>query len=357
MTIRSLINHFLHKMKSCLRNVSGQIQLKESITGLGECKTPYLPIAIFDLNNIQLTEQGDLIELRSFEFGASSDAANPSLATFAIQNNIAYNNTSFFLKDIRDNLKRQSNKPTVVIDGPALLLPYYTTHFGHFTGECLGTIISLSKVKQLEGRKLFYIAPNSFEPIINQYGNLERLQKIDSKLAYENNVIFTNASLLPRLSPWQNLSLCSQIFSSLDTPLPENLAPPKKVFLTSGRPSRIQNIDEVINYLEVKDFYICRPDQIPFEQCLRIIRDAECLISENGSITHNLLISRIKPFNILASADWKKLSPEEFAGGGIYNSYKSYLANYIECKTTNTMSHHAFSDQLVVNLTDMDKLV
>lgn len=355
MTIQSLIDFCLDKLKSCLRDLSGRLQVKESITGLAECNTSYLPIVIFDLNNIVIPDHGKRIELRSFNFGGDTDAMEPSFATFAIENNIAHNNTPFFLKDIRGNLKQQSNKPTVVIDEPALLLPYYTTHFGHFTGDCLGAIIALSKTKLLEGRKLFYIAPNSFDSIINLYGNSDVLRKIDSSQAYKNNLIFSNASLLPRLSPWQNLSLCSQIFGSTNKSLPGNLAPPRNVFLTSGRSSRIQNIGEVIAYLEAKGFYICRPDQVSFEQCLGIVRDADCLISENGSITHNALISRNKPFYILSSKHWEKLSPQEFAGGGIYNSYKSYLAKYIECKTTNAESHHAFSDQLIVHLPDLNK--
>lgn len=357
MTAQSLIDYCLHKLKSYLRNLSGRFQVKESITGLAECKTLFLPIAIFDLNNIDIPEHGRRIELRSFNFGGDANALEPSFATFAIENNITYNNTPFFLKDIRGNLKQQSNKPSVIIDEPALLLPYYTTHFGHFTGDCLGAIIALSKNTLPKGRKLFYIAPHSFESMINLYGNSDILQKIDSRLAYENNLIFSNASLLPRLSPWQNLSLCSQIFGSANESLPENLAPPKNVFLTSGRSSRIQNIDEVIAHLEAKGFFICRPHQVSFEQCLRIVRDADCLISENGSITHNILISRNKPFYILSSENWRKLSPQEFAGGGIYNSYKSYLANHIECKTSAAASHHAFSDQVIVHLDDLNKLM
>jgi capsular polysaccharide biosynthesis protein len=357
MTMQSPIDYILHKLKNYFADLSGRFQLKESITGLAQCHTTYLPVAIFDLNNLLVPEENRKIELRSFAFGASNDENNPSFATMAIENNIAYNNTPYFVKDMRGNLKQQKNKPSIEINEPAILLPYYTTHFGHFTGDCLGAIIALSQAKRLEDRKLFYIAPNSFDELINQYGNSAVLQKIDSRLAYENNLIFSNASLLPRLSSWQNLSLCSQIFESVGMPSENNHVTHKHVFLTSGRSSRIKNIDEVIEHLSTKGFFICRPDLVSFEECLHIVRHADCLISENGSIIHNALISRNKPFYILSSDRWRKLSGEEFAGGGIYNSYKSYLANYIECKTTSTTSHHAFSDQLIVNLADIDQII
>jgi len=353
MTPTPLLRNLLTQLQKYL----GRFQFKESITGLSGCDTTYLPIAIFDLNRVRIPSQGKQIELRSIDFGESADTENPSIASFVIEHNIGYHNNAFFLKDMRGNLKQQASKPAIVIDEPALLLPYYTTHFGHFTGDCLGAIISLSHAKTASNRKLFFVAPHSFEKIITKYGNPSVLRRIDSKLAHENNLLFTNACLLPRLSAWQNLSLCSQIFGNVHAPLPFDDTPLKKVFLTSGRPTRIANIKEVIEFLKAEGFYICRPDQVSFEQCLAILRDADLVISENGSITHNILISRNKPFYILSSACWNHLSPEEFAGGGIYNAYKSYLTHYIECKTTDAASYHAFSSQIIVHLADLKNLL
>jgi hypothetical protein len=87
------------------------------------------------------------------------------------------------------------------------------------------------------------------------------------------------------------------------------------------------------------------------------LRDADLVISENGSITHNILISRNKPFYALCALGWNRLSPSEFASGGIFNSYKSYLANHIECQSTNTQSHHLFSGQLMVDLEKLKKVI
>lgn len=352
MNTTSAFQNFLTRLKRRL----GAFQFKESITGLTECRTIFLPVAIFDLLNLQIADIGKQVELRSFNFGDSVDLTNPSIATLALEDNMGFHNTSFFLKDMRGNVKHQRNKPSITIDEPAVLLPYYTTHFGHFSGDCLGTIIALSKTKLPPKSKLFYIAPNSFDHVINKYGNPDHLQKIDSKLALENNLIFTNACQLPRISSWQNLSLCTQIFGETKASLPADSTSFKKIFLTSGRSERIANIDEVIQFLKGDGFYICRPDQITFEQCLTILREADLVISENGSITHNILISRNKPFYILSSKGWDQLNQEEFAGGGIYNAFKAYLTKYIECNTTGLPSYHRFSSQIIVDLDDIKNL-
>ena len=144
------------------------LTLKESITGLSESKTPFLPIPIFDLKQVQIPRLGSRVELHSFAFGESADPSNPSFATIALENNVGHHYTHHFLGDMRGSLKQQGSKPTVVIDEPALLLPYYTTHFGHFTGDCLGAIIALSRLAPTENRKLFFIAPNQYDEIINR---------------------------------------------------------------------------------------------------------------------------------------------------------------------------------------------
>jgi len=289
MESRAQKNTLIHRLK----NILNGNELKESISGLRNSLTPFLPIAIFDLKQVEIPAAGSRVELRSFAFGEGSDLNNPSITSIALENNVGHHYTHHFLGDMRGNLKLQKNKPQITVDEPALLLPYYTTHFGHFTGDCLGAIIALSKLAPTENRKLFFIAPNQYDPIINQYGKQSRLQKIDSQQAFTHNVIFSNACLLPRISPWQNLSLCSQIFWEASSSLPTK---PQKVFLTSGRTERIENIEEVISFLSSENVYILNPKDHGFEETLAILRDADLVISENGSITHNILIARNKPF-------------------------------------------------------------
>lgn len=337
-----------------LKSQCGRLVFKESISGVPDCKTPFLPMAIFDLRQIQILPTSSKIELRSFAAGESADPENPSFLTLALENHQGRHYTHHFLGDMRGSLKAAGNKPTIVIDEPALLLPYYTTHFGHFTGDCLGAIIALSKLAPTENRKLFFIAPNQYDEIINRYGKQSRLQKIDSQQAFTHNVIFSNACLLPRISPWQNLSLCSQIFWEASSSLPTK---PQKVFLTSGRSERIENIEEVISFLRSENVYILNPKNHGFEATLAILRDAQVVISENGSITHNILIGRNKPFYVLSAPGWNQLSASEFAGGGIYNAYKDYLSHDIECRPSKTESHHPFSTSITVDLADLKAIL
>jgi capsular polysaccharide biosynthesis protein len=345
-----LKNTPLQKLMSKLR----QLTLRESISGLQNSLTPFLPIAIFDLQQAQIPPIGSRIELRSFAFGESGESNNPSIASIALENNVGHHYTHHFIGDMRGSLKQQSDKPTAVIDEPALLLPYYTTHFGHFTGDCLGAIIALSKFSPTENRKLFFIAPNQFDTVINQYGNEMRLHKINSQQASTHNLIFSDACLLPRISPWQNLSLCGQIFGEAVSSLSTK---PQKVFLTSERAGRIENIAEVLDFLRTQNVYILNPHNHGFEETLAILRDADVVISENGSITHNILIARNKPFYVLSAPGWNQLSPSEFAGGGIYNAFKDYLSNYIECQPSQKESHHPFSTLITVDLADLKAIL
>ena len=341
-----MINKLLKKLS--------RVTLKESFGDLSDYKTPFLPIAIFDLHQVKIPQLGSQIELRSFAFGETMDPLNPSFATIALENQTGHHYTSEFLAPMQATLRQQSNKSNVVIDEPALLLPYSTTHFGHFTGDCLGAIIALSKLAPTKKRKLFYIAPNHFDAIINYHGKRSSLQKINSQQAYLHNLVFSDACLLPRISPWQNLSLCSQIFGEVHPP---NHTSVSKVFLTSGRAGRIENIDAVIAFLISENFYILDPMTHGFEEALAILRDAKIVITENGSITHNILIARNRPFFILSSTRWNELNPTEFAGGGIYNAYKGYLGHYIECKLSKKKSHHPFSDTIIVDLNDLKAII
>lgn len=350
MKSQSQKNTLIHRLKKIFK----RNELEESISGLKTSLTPFLPLAIFDLQQVRIPAAGSRVELRSFAFGESGDSNNPSIASIALENNVGHHYTHHFLGDMRGSLKQQSDKPTAVIDEPALLLPYYTTHFGHFTGDCLGAIIALSKFSPTENRKLFFIAPNQYDAIINQYGKQLRLQKIDSQQAFTHNVIFSNACLLPRISPWQNLSLCGQIFGEAISSLSTK---PQKVFLTSERAERIENIAEVVDFLRTQNVYILNPHNHGFEETLAILRDADVVISENGSITHNILIARNKPFYILSAPGWNQLSPSEFAGGGIYNAFKDYLSNYIECQPIQKESHHPFSTLITVDLADLKAIL
>ena len=113
----------------------------------------------------------------------------------------------------------------------------------------------------------------------------------------------------------------------------------------------------MISFLRSENVYILNPKNHGFEATLAILRDAQVVISENGSITHNILIGRNKPFYVLSAPGWNQLSASEFAGGGIYNAYKDYLSHDIECRPSKTESHHPFSTSITVDLADLKAIL
>jgi hypothetical protein len=294
------------------------------------------------------------VEIVSFPFGADSPS-EPGVACISLKNGRAYQSGKHFIKDVNLALKDQSAKPRVVINEPAYVIPYMTNHFGHFTGECLGAIIAFSRLIPDERRKLYVLYPEALEESIQHQASFKNISKIDALTLSKNNILFTNAKILPRLSPWQNLCLAQQIYRILPR---GRCAEATKVFLTSERVSRIANISQVVDYLRAEGFFILNPTEHQFEDTLSIIRDCTTLLTENGSITLNVLIARVTPYLVLTAEKGLRLNESEFAGGGIFNSFNSFWAQYLVCSTsTQAQSHHAYSTQIFVDLNELDSAI
>ncbi len=320
----------------------------------GQRSTFALDQTIFDLSHLDLSAQPTVVEIVSFPFGADSPS-EPGVACISLKNGRAYQSGKHFIKDVNLALKDQSAKPRVVINEPAYVIPYMTNHFGHFTGECLGAIIAFSRLIPDERRKLYVLYPEALEESIQHQASFKNISKIDALTLSKNNILFTNAKILPRLSPWQNLCLAQQIYRILPR---GRCAEATKVFLTSERVSRIANISQVVDYLRAEGFFILNPTEHQFEDTLSIIRDCTTLLTENGSITLNVLIARVTPYLVLTAEKGLRLNESEFAGGGIFNSFNSFWAQYLVCSTsTQAQSHHAYSTQIFVDLNELDSAI
>ena len=113
-----------------------------------------------------------------------------------------------------------------------------------------------------------------------------------------------------------------------------------------------------MDYLRAEGFFILNPTEHQFEDTLSIIRDCTTLLTENGSITLNVLIARVTPYLVLTTEKGLRLNESEFAGGGIFNSFNSFWAQYLVCSTSaQAQSHHAYSTQIFVNLTELDQAI
>lgn len=360
---RNKINYFIHILKYSFDFILRKIiflitgpRIFFSTTYKNLNNINYINQPIFDLTNLNFPKNPVRIKLLTFSFGSDINDDELGIASLVFFKDRAYHYIDFFIKDMNAAIKSNKFKSDLIIDDPVYLFPYSTNHFGHFTGECLGAIITFSKIIPDENRKLYVIAPKSFEKLILKYGYSNKIVFLSSKLALKNNFIFNNAKLLPRISPWQNLSLSQQIFESL----PEYKVKYKRVFLTSCRPSRIYNILEVIDFLKNNDFFILNPLNHSFEETLSIIKQCDELISESGSITLNIILSRRKHYYILSSPNSLRLGLSEFAGGGIFNSFQFIHAQHVICplaNTNNSNSYHAYSSQVNVDILILQKII
>jgi hypothetical protein len=222
----------------------------------------------------------------------------------------------------------------------------------------LGALITFSRLlPQGCGRKLHAVWPHHLDGVMRRYADADRLVPIDAALASQHKLEFTDAIVLPRIGSWQNLLLSQQLFENL--PALES-GTPDRVFLTSGRNSRIANIDEVVAFLQGHGFYMLNPLNHSFEDTLIMTRDARHLVSENGSILHNVLLGgRRVPYAVFSSARSMELAPHEFAGGGVFNMLDFHRIRPLLCEVADPAvgSHHPFSNQIRVGAQQLEAVI
>lgn len=340
----------MKKLWAQLRAGSGRLSVRDA-SQFEDKPTAHAQQSIFDLQNIRWDAPCSACQLLTLPFGEGGNPEEPGIESFLVREGVALQPASVFLRSTRDSLRQQAHKPVQRVDVPAYVLPYYTNHFGHFTGEMLGSLITLSKLIPLDStRKLFAVWPRHLDGVVRRYANAERLVPIDAAQALRHTLEFTDAIALPRIGPWQSLLLAQHAFESL--PARES-GTPERVFLTSGRNSRIANIDEVMAFLQMKGFYVLNPLQHAFEDTLVMTRDARYLLAENGSILHNVLLGgRRAPYGVFSSPHSLKLAPHEFAGGGVFNMLHFNRIQPIVCEVADPEvgSHHPYSNQIRVGL-------
>lgn len=351
----NFVIRLINKIQTIWRQKFNQFSVKHSYSGKTYDGTVYLAQHIFNLHSIDIQKTATEIKLVSFPFGEGGSSENPQLAAFTFEKNTGYHYVNNYVSDIELAVQQNRSKPVAVIETSVFLLPFSTTHFGHFTGECLGAIIAYSRLVSESNRKLFYLCPPTFQSLIEKYGQIQNLERIQSSFAFENNLIFKNAKVLPRLSPWQNLSLCNEIFAPI---LEQNLEKYDRVFLTSQRTDRIRNIQEVTALLAELGFCILNPLERSFEETVGILARAKHVVSENGSIIHNALMLRTRATYVLASHGYAHVNGGQFAGGGVFNAFRVLSIIYVECEAVLDTNHgHPYSQQLLVDLQALKNLI
>jgi len=251
----------------------------------------------------------------------------PVIETWTMQNNYTFTINNYFRETQSKKIKEQKNKKIISKEEKVYLLPYYTSHFGHFVGDILGSILFYIEKFKNTDRKILITCPsikwkNFFE---NKFK--DQIFLINPSDLVKNNYLFNNAIILPRMSTFQNLQIARNFFlSSFDKGNYE-----EKIFLTSNRKSRISNIDELSSKLKENGFKIINPSKIEIVDLINIIRNCKILICEKASVMNNLLFARDKTFYLLCSKTEKNLKIEYFVGAGIYKTFLSGIIKEIYC--------------------------
>jgi len=234
--------------------------------------------------------------------------------------------------------------------GHSILLGVW--HFGHLLGDHAHQLVSVNSAKYQNSVYPLHIS--SFNIALRNISNLFFLDLVSPVI---HSIPPSNHSI--RIFSLKN---CICFFPATNKSVPLSVAQiylgksylfnksfvyAEKVFLTSGRSSRISNIKKLSKDLFYSGWLILNPFVCSPFLLFTIIANAQILVSENGSILFNCFLSRLTPYFVISSSRSEFLSSRDQAGGGIYNDFHAELIRYIYFPPT-MVSHHPFSDQLDV---------
>ena len=211
------------------------------------------------------------------------------------------------------------------------MLPYYTSHFGHFIGDTLGSILYyLTNIDEInEKNKLLVISPSlKWDNFISEFGK-EKIELMTPKIALDANYDLNNCKILPRMCTYQNYILANNILANK---IKKDSSLNDKIFLTTEREDRISNIKILIKALKDNGFKILNPKNESIKDLLILIKSAKILISEKSSIGGNIHIVRDMPYYVLSSPTENNFSQGMFEGAGMYRQYHTCLEHKVLCE-------------------------
>ena len=248
----------------------------------------------------------------------------------------------------------------MLLDKSVAVLPYMTSQFGHFIGDCLGSLFFYASSPSLRHcLPILSIYPSDeWRDLIQKIFPDDSFEMIHPADILDKNILVNSPScILPRLSPIQNLQYASYYIGRyLDTAIhiSKSTYIPHKVFLTTLKTDRIQNSRNLTAFLEANGFTVLTISSLPLEQLLFVIRQSDILISEQGSIHQNVLVSRLKPYYLLASESSLFQTAYEAHCGAIYSDWHSHLIQRILCRDyVDERNLHPYSRPIYVDLKDI----
>lgn len=260
----------------------------------------------------------------------------------------------FFDKDI-SLMHRGWKSRQFVIEEPVFLLPYYNSHFGHFTGEFLGMIGLYSHfIGKNKGRRLLYFAPSDVVVgMMNLVCDKDAVLALDAEDVLIGDIFVKDGVLLPLCHPWQGL-LWLRNYLDLSGFYDKRVGG-KRVFLTSMRSERIINIEEVVSVLLGEGFVVMTPMSIDVDS-YSVLRFARCLVTEDGSLSHLAVMHRRDPYFVLSPDHQFRYSPSEYFGGYVFNEIDFPRRQEIMCEVLET-DKHIMSSRITVDVSVMMRVI
>ena len=309
------------------------------------------------------------VRMVSHAYRSSSIPDYPCIEAWALVDGITRGQAPAYRRIQFHTIRKQLKKREQPLAGAYAVFPHLTSHFGHWVGDQLGAFLWYSRQLQIfpDLPRLLAIAPSpDWATFLTELCPKDSLVLMTPQQYLEVNWVLERAMLLPRMSPWQNLSLLRDCLSasmpSFDSSCSES-GRPERIFLCSQRQERILNLDAVAGLFRDHGYVVLDPTSITPHQLLHRLRQATMLWSEHGSMVMNALLARDRPYRLLELEPLhSSCYPRglQMLGGGIYNSFHLGLITPFFCQPAIHSDRlnreiHPYQRQLVVDLSALEQ--
>jgi len=360
------LRHLESKLRLKLANLYPFAALKVVPINSGELSTSPIivshPILIAETISTQPIK--DPAICISTPYGQASDSSIPTIELWTLyQRTVKVLLPTFSAGQYNIIKSSYDSKPITTFPEKLSVPSYLTSQFGHFIGDCLGQILYFAHNPEIRRnmRLLITYPSDQWLKLLLELcppGSLYPFHP--SELLPKNLSLPAGSILLPRFSPIQNLIYSNYYVSSYlhNLDLSTSIVESDRVFFTSLREDRISNISEVVSHLKARGFTIMSHTMHELPTLLHCLSTAKLLLVEQGSIHQNVLISRNKPYFLLASESSKRQSHYEANCGGIYTSYHAHLIKPLYYPDiSDERNLHPYSRPITVNLNSLDLLL
>ena len=304
------------------------------------------------------------VRLVSHAYRSSSIPDYPCIEAWALVDGKTRGQASAYRRIQFHTIRKQLKKREQPLAGAYAVFPHLTSHFGHWVGDQLGAFLWYSRQLQSlpDAPRLLAIAPSpDWATFLTDLCPKDSLDLMTPQQYLEVNWVLERAMLLPRMSPWQNLSLLRDCLSASVPgfdPFLSDSPSPERIFLCSQRQERILNLDAVAGLFRDHGYVVLDPTSITPHQLLLRLRQASTLWCEQGSMVMNALLARDRPYRLLELEPLhSSCYPRglQMLGGGIYNSFHLGLITPFFCQPAIHSDRlnrevHPYQRQLVVDL-------